>query len=156
MAPVAVGDYRMMLRNVTAFALGVALVSLTALTGAQSGGETFKIRLTTVPIEFVEAPNVTGSGSATAVLTGDTVTINGTFEDLHGPATVAHVHRGRAKGVRGAVIGDLTVTKGTSGRISGTVKLTSAQIDALKSGAIYVQISSEAATEGNLWGWLLK
>ena len=142
-------------RKVTAFAVSVAVLWLTALTGAQSG-ETFKIRLTTVPIEFVEAPNVTGSGSATAVLKGDTVTIDGTFEDLRGPATVAHLHRGRAKGVRGAAIGDLTVTKGTSGRVSGTVKLTSAQIDALKSGAIYVQINSEAATEGNLWGWLLK
>ena len=143
-------------RNVTAVVAGVAILWLSAITGAQSGSETFKIRLTTVPIDFVEAPNVTGSGSATATLAGDTVTISGTFDGLHGPATTAHVHRGRAKGVRGAVIADLTVTKGTSGRISGTVKLTSAQIEAVKSGMIYVQINSEAATEGNLWGWLLK
>ena len=33
--------------------------------------------------------------------------------------------------------------------------LTAEQIESLKKGRFYVQLSSEKAPDGNLWGWLL-
>jgi hypothetical protein len=34
--------------------------------------------------------------------------------------------------------------------------LTPDQVDSLKKGRLYVQISSEKSPEGTLWGWILK
>ena len=124
--------------------------------GAAQTGETFKVRLVTVPIDFVQAPKVTGSGSATAVLTGAALSIQGTFEGLQGRATTAQIHVGRVKGVRGPSIAELTATSATDGKISGTLTLKPDQIEALKAGRLYIQINSEAAPDGNLWGWLLR
>jgi hypothetical protein len=70
-------------------------------------------------------------------------------------ATMAHIHQGTAPGVRGAKLLDLTVTKGMSGNLSGSFDLTPDQIESLKKGKWYVQIHSEKAPEGNLWGWLM-
>jgi CHRD domain len=92
----------------------------------------------------------------TATLAGSKLTINGTFEGLKGNATVAHIHQGSAAGVRGPKLLDLTVTKATSGNLSGSFDLTPDQVDALKKGRWYVQIHSEKAPAGNLWGWLVK
>ena len=54
----------------------------------------------------------------------------------------------------------LTITK-TSGTISGSFTLTSAQQRLLRTGKLYIQINSEKAPEeypwgpkGTLWGWL--
>jgi hypothetical protein len=138
--------------------LTAAVIIATAWLGlsvAAQSGDTFKARLSPVPIDATMAANVTGSGSVTAALTGTKLSINGTFEGLQSPATVAHLQRGRT-GVRGPSLFDLTVTKATGGTISGTLTLTSAQIDDLRQGRLYVQIHSEKAPDGNLWGWLLR
>jgi hypothetical protein len=58
--------------------------------------------------------------------------------------------------VRGGAILDLTVSKAASGNISGSFELTAEQIDGLKQGKWYIQVDSEKAPQGNLWGWLLK
>jgi hypothetical protein len=50
---------------------------------------------------------------------------------------------------------DLTVTPGTSGKISATLDLTPAQVDDLAGERFYVQVHSDKAPDGNLWGWLL-
>jgi hypothetical protein len=42
-----------------------------------------------------------------------------------------------------------------SGEISGTMQLTADQVTELTAGKLYVQLHSEKAPEGNLWGWLL-
>jgi len=130
------------------------MLSLGLSVGAQGGG-TFKARLSPVPIDATMAANVTGSGSVTAVLTGAKLSITGTFEGLRSPATVAQVHSGR-KGVRGPSVFDLTVTKATSGAIEGNLTLTREQGADLNAGKLYVQIHSEKAPDGNLWGWLLQ
>ena len=54
-----------------------------------------------------------------------------------------------------ASIGDLTATQATSGTISGSIELTKAQIDDLAAGRLYIQLHSQKAPDGNLWGWLL-
>jgi hypothetical protein len=122
--------------------------------GAQTA-ETYKVRLTPVPIDVTMMATIAGAGSATAVLNGTKLTINGTFDGLRSPATVAKIHRG-FKGIRGPAILDLTVTKGTTGTISGSVELTPGQVEDLRNARLYIQIYSERAPEGNLWGWLLR
>ena len=118
--------------------------------------EAFKARLSTVAMDLSMRANVAGTGSVTARLAGNKLSIAGSFEGLRTPATVARIHVGRVMGVRGAAIFDLTVSGATSGTIGGTVDLNPEQIDNLKKGRLYVQLSSEKAPDGNLWGWLLR
>jgi hypothetical protein len=120
------------------------------------GQETFKGRLAPVPLDAKTRPDVAGFGSATAVLAGTKLTVSGNFSEFKSPATVARVHQSRITGIRGPALFDLTVTKGMSGTISGSFDLTSQQADALRKGLFYVQIHTEKAPDGNVWGWLFK
>jgi hypothetical protein len=123
---------------------------------AQSGASrTFSARLSTVPMDLTMASTIAGSGSVTATLKGRTLVLTGQFSGLKTPATVARVHRGPTRGMRGSAIFDLTVTAGTSGELTGTLELSAAQVEDLEKGRLYVQLHSEKAPEGNLWGWLL-
>lgn len=115
---------------------------------------TYKARLSTVPVQASTAASLTGSGSATGMLRGTTLTVTGTFEGLQTPATTARVHVA-PKGIRGPGVLDLVVTKATKGSVSGDLALTPAQVEDLRRGRLYIQIQSEKAPEGNLWGWLL-
>jgi hypothetical protein len=122
-------------------------------------GEKYSARLSWVPISGADRANVTGKGSTTATLSGTRLTIAGTFEGLAAPATMARLHVGLAKGVRGRAIADLTITTAASGTISGAVDLDKEQVQALRDGKLYVQVHSGkgVAPDGsNLWGWLLK
>jgi hypothetical protein len=121
---------------------------------AQSS-RTFKARLSPVPIDVSMQATVAGSGSATATLSGAKLSISGTFEGLRSPATIGKLHRSPARGVRGPELFDLTVSHDTSGSLSGTFDLTPPQVADLQAGRLYVQIHSEKAPDGNLWGWLL-
>jgi hypothetical protein len=137
--------------------LVVALFSLQSGLAAQNdqGAEIFKTRLSPVPINISMMATIAGTGSLTATLTGKLFTVQGTFEGLRSPATTVQIRRG-PKGIRGPAILDLTVTKAEKGAVSGTVELTPEQIADLRNGRLYVQIQSERAPDGNLWGWLLK
>lgn len=121
---------------------------------AQSAG-TFKARLSTVPVDATMLPTVTGRGSVKAVLTGNKLTISGTFEGLRSAAIRASIHIGPQEGIRGPAAHDLDVTKDKAGTVSGSVDLTASEVEDLKGGRLYVQIDSERAPEGNLWGWVL-
>jgi len=61
-----------------------------------------------------------------------------------------------AMGVRGASFAPLTVTKAAKGTLSGSIDLAPEQVRALKAGQLYIQISSEKAPDGNLWGWFVR
>jgi hypothetical protein len=98
---------------------------------------------------------VAGSGSVSGRLTGSRFLVTGSFEGLLSPATMAQVRRSPVTGVRGPAVFDLTVTKAASGTISGSFDLTPVQIEDLRKGRFYVQLHSEKAPDGNLWGWLL-
>ena len=135
-------------------ALAIGIVS--ALSALAQSPETFKTRLAPVAIDASMKATIAGSGSATATLAGSKFTVNGTFEGLKSNATMAHIHQGTAPGVRGAKLLDLTVTKAMNGTLSGSFDLTPEQTESLKKGKWYVQIHSEKAPEGNLWGWLLQ
>jgi hypothetical protein len=62
---------------------------------------------------------------------------------------------GSLPGVRGPRIADLTVSPATSGTLSGVVQLNTAQQAALRKGGLYVEIDSDKAPEGDLWGWII-
>jgi hypothetical protein len=131
-----------------------ALVLAAATVVAAQGAKTFKTRLATVPVEASTAAALTGSGEVTAVLTGNKLSVKGTFKGLQGPATAARLHVAPL-GMRGPAMLDLVVTRATSGTISGELTLTPIQADHVSRNRVYVQLHSEKAPDGNLWGWLL-
>jgi len=126
------------------------------LIGMAQNQETYKIRMAPVSRDIAMHKTVAGSGSATATLSGNKLTISGTFGSLPSAATAAKIHRGLATGVRGSPFLDLTVTRAVKGTISGAFDLTTEQVQYLQQGKLYIQIDSEKAPDGTLWGWLLK
>jgi hypothetical protein len=133
----------------------ILLVGFVALTAQQP--HTFKARLSPVPIDLSMQATIAGSGSVSAVLTGTKLAITGTFDGLKSPATIARIHKSPVRGARGPNIFDLTVSRSdpASGTLSGSFDLTAIQVADLEKGRLYVQLHSEKAPDGNLWGWLL-
>jgi CHRD domain len=129
---------------------------LIGLTATAQTEEKFKIRITPVPLDGAMRGTVAGSGSGSATLTGSKLAINVTFDGMPSAATSAKLHKAVATGVRGSAFQDLTVTKAAKGTVSGTFDLTPDQVDSLKKGKLYIQISSEKSPDGTLWGWILK
>ena len=115
----------------------------------------YRARLSPVPIDVAMQATIAGSGSVTGTLAGTTLTLAGTYKDLKTAATVVRLHRGPKTAMRGPAIADLKASGGTSGTIAGSIELTEDQADDLAGGRLYVQLHSEKAPEGNLWGWLL-
>lgn len=151
--------------------LATALVTVVAAAAAlqAQSGEKYTARLSMVPAaNAAQANNVIGRGAVTATLSGNTLTISGTFEGLPAAATAARLHQGIAKGARGKAIAELTISKAAAGTLSGSVTLTADQAAALKQGRLYVQVHSERGIppeqgkvqpevdNSNLWGWLLR
>jgi hypothetical protein len=134
--------------------VGMVLLVICAAADAQKS-EIYKARLSTVPVDATMLPRVAGSGSLIAVVAGNKLTFNGTFQGLRSPATHASIHVG-PKGIPGPPILDLIVTNATSGNLTGAVELTPLELEDLRNAKLYVQIDSEKAPEGNLWGWLLR
>ena len=142
-------------RRVAVLAIGIGAGGF-VLSLAGQNGETFKGRLSAMPADARTRPNLAGSGSVTAVLSGTKLAITGSFEELLSAATSASLHSSVAAGVRGPGIGELTISKATSGTLSGSVELTPAQLNNLRKGGLYIQIDSEKAPDGVLWGWFLR
>ena len=132
------------------------VVCLPIALGAQPP-KTFKARLSPVPIDVSMQATIAGSGSVTATLAGAKLSIVGTFDGLKSPATIAQMHKSPTRGVRGPVVLDLIVTKtdAASGTLAGSFDLTPLQVADFEKGRLYVQLHSEKAPDGNLWGWIL-
>jgi hypothetical protein len=146
-----------MRQRLICFALAPICLALagTVVPALAQSARTFKARLSPVPIDLTMQATVAGTGSVTATLTGTRLAIDGTFEGLRSPATIAQIHKGPMTGVRGPVVFDLLASKATNGTITGSIDLTPAQVTDLQKGRLYVQLHSEKAPDGNLWGWLL-
>ena len=132
------------------------IVCASVLTSAQAA-KNYRGRMAPVPMTAGQQSTIAGVGAVQAVLKGSSVTVSGTFEGLRSPATIAQIHRA-PRGIRGPVILELKVAKtgdGTTGTIAGTFDLTPTQVADLDKGWWYVQLHSERAAEGNLWGWLM-
>jgi hypothetical protein len=139
-------------RKIKALAAGLVCLALSLTAQTQ---ERYKTRLSPVSMDASMRANIAGLGTASAVLAGTKLTVSGSFEGLRSPATIAQLHEGRGTGVRGPVAFDLTVTKATSGTLEGSFDLNPEQLEDLKKNRFYVQIHSEKAPDGNLWGWLM-
>jgi hypothetical protein len=138
--------------------LSLPFVAVFGLVALAQPPKIFKARLAPVPIDLAMQATVAGSGSVSATLTGTKLAITGMFEGLRAPVTIVQVHKSPVRGMRGPVVFDLAVVKGTdptAGTISGAVDLTPLQLADLEKGRLYVQLHSEKAADGNLWGWLL-
>jgi hypothetical protein len=152
-------SYRKMLAA-TLFALTCAGF---AWSMAQSGDK-FKTRLAPAPpLAPLARTAVAGVGAATATLSGQKLTVNGTFEKLASAATAANLCLGIASGARGECGTTpaapssfaLMISPGTTGTLTGTVELNNEQVEALKKGRYYISIHSQGAPTGHLLGWLL-
>jgi hypothetical protein len=115
----------------------------------------YATRLTAVAYDGAMRANVQGDGHVRASLDGKTLTVTGDFTDLPSAATGVKLYSGPGIGVPGPAILDLQLNGQTSGTVSGTVLLSAGQLTALKRGHVYIQIDSQKAPNGNLWGWLL-
>jgi hypothetical protein len=143
----------MQLSAIPVLCMTFALAATAASAQAPVKGQ-YRARLSPVPIDVTMQNAIAGTGSVTAVVAGNKVSITGTFSGLKSGATGAKIHSA-PKGLRGPAVLDLVVTAGTSGTISGSIELTAAQLDELANSGLYVQLNSEKAPDGNLWGWLL-
>jgi len=129
-------------------------IAMAASVSIQAQAPQYRARLSVVPLDVPQQATIAGVGAATAVLKGSTLTVNGSFSGLKTPATVVRVLRSPKPGMRGVPIGDLTATAETSGTITGSIELTKPQIDDLAASRLYIQLHSQKAPDGNLWGWL--
>ncbi len=134
----------------------VVLVLAAVLSGAVAQeAQTFEVRLAAAPRDSAMREFVAGSGSAEITLAGSELVVTGRFEGLKSAATRANIHLAAVTGVRGPAVYELDVSKDMAGTISGVFELGNETLARLEAGHLYIQIDSDSAPEGNLWGWLL-
>jgi CHRD domain-containing protein len=137
-------------------ALLLAACFLQVLPGTAAPDDTvFQFRLSPGPRLVGTRADSSGSGSVTATLEGSKLMLKGSFRGLLGVPTSAHLFMGSLPGVRGPLIAGLTVSPATSGTLSGSVQLNPQQLAALRRSSLYVEIDSDKAPEGDLWGWMM-
>src|SRR6266496_3193293 len=120
-----------------------------------AAAERYQVHLSAMPFNDAQQPIMTGKGSASATLEGNTLSIAGSFTGLSGPATKAHLSLSTGPGIPGKLLVDLTLAGDVAGKVTGQTKLDPNQLAALRSGKLYIQIDSEKMPSGHLWGWLL-
>jgi hypothetical protein len=136
--------------------VGVCAIVMAALSlGSARAADTYQTNLGPMPLDEAVKQNMLGRGDATATLDGRTLSVSGRFAGLPSPAIAAHLIVGIAIGAPGTEALDLTVSPSVSGTVSGTLSLTAKQAAAFRTGRLYIQIDSQKAPTGNLWGWLL-
>jgi hypothetical protein len=135
--------------------LAVPAVLLTLSAGPLLAAETYQTNLGPMPLDEAVKKNMLGRGEATATLDGNILVVGGNFTGLPSPATKAHLYVSPAIGVPGGEGLDLYVSEAVAGTVSGQLVLNAKQAAAFRAGRLYVQIDSQKAPTGNLWGWLL-
>jgi hypothetical protein len=132
-----------------------ALVLSLALAVLQAAPGPMRARLSPVPTDLAMQETIAGLGAATATLAATTLTVEGTYRGLKSAATSVRVYESPRPGMRGPVVGEFASGGGTTGTFKGTLTLTREQAAAFGKGLLYVQVQSEKAPDGNLWGWLM-
>lgn len=116
----------------------------------------YRTRLTTAAFE-PPAKSFKGDGNVVATLSGRRLKVKGDYKELSSPVTRIRILTGAAVGVPdGIEVAALKIAApATSGSIDAAVTLTSAQVQLLESGRLYVQVETQAVPDGALWGWLM-
>ncbi len=97
----------------------------------------------------------TGSGIATVTLDDATgqVLVIGTYENLIGNTTMAHLHGLAPAGMNAGVIFGLTINiAATSGNFSGAGVLNAAQIQGMLDGNTYINVHTSFSPSGEIRG----
>ena len=131
--------------------LGGPALSSSGQVSAQANS--FRARLSPLPVNGRTVRTITGVGQIRATLDGNRLTVTGTYRGMSSPATAAHLHFG-APGRPGPLAQPLEVTTSSEGEVTGTAELTDQQVDALQAQSLYVQIHSEDNPAGELRGWI--
>lgn len=141
--------------------LAPALVALAA-TALPALAADYQANLGPMPLDDETKQVIAGRGDATASYDGTTFSVNGSFHGLPSNATQAHIFLSPYIGVPGTKVLDLTVSQATTGTLSGSFHLDADETKALRTGRLYIQVDSEKAPpgyvwgpKGTLWGWLL-
>jgi hypothetical protein len=133
----------------------VICAALALLLATPALAASYEAQLDPTPFDATTRADVIESiGNVTATLDGSSLTVKGTFSNFTSPASGGSFRIGLAKGVPGDAIGSLTVEHARQGSFSGTIKLSAAQLSALKRQSLYIRIDSEKAPDGNVQGWL--
>jgi CHRD domain len=146
---------RKRLNWISAAAVMAALVCFGFGAKMLAAAEKYQAYLSPMPHNDAMHANFSGKGSAVATLDGDTLSLSGAFTGLASAAIRAHVCVSQAAGIPGKPVLEITVPHAVDGKVTGAFKLDKDQIAALKTSKLYIQIDSEKAPNGNLWGWLL-
>jgi hypothetical protein len=136
-----------------AFLLGASFLSM-LLGAATLHAATFTFRLSPGPRLVGTRAASSGGGSVQATLQGSELTLQGSYHGLLAVPTGAHLCMGSLPGVRGPLVADLTISPATNGTLNGSVELNAQQLGVLRKGGFYVEIDSDKAPDGDLWGWL--
>ena len=150
------GGFIVTIKLQLSLALALSLAAVPALAGD------YETNLGPMPLDDETKAVIAGRGDATASYDGKTLTVKGSFKGLPSNATEAHLFLSEHIGVPGHSVLDLTISKATSGTLSGSFALNAEQANALRLGRLYIQVNSEKAPpgyswgpKGTLWGWLL-
>lgn len=141
-------------RRLSRFVGPAVAIAFACLSFGAEKTEKYQVYLSPMPHNDAMHATYSGRGTAIATLDADTLTLSGTFAGLSGPATQAHLCLSKAAGIPGSPILEGTVSTSVDGKVSGAFKLDKSQLEELKKGNLYVQIDSEKAPKGALWGWL--
>lgn len=133
----------------------ILLLAAGLISAPASAADKYITNLGPLPLDDATKANLQGRGDASATLDGRTLTVSGSFARLPSPATTAHINLSDLTGMPGTKLFDLTVTQANSGSVSGQVTLSSSQAAAFRTGRFYIQIDSQKAPDGTIWGWLL-
>jgi len=127
----------------------------TLVLASPSFAETVNMKADMKGASEVPATTTKGTGSMTA--TYDTVSKKlswkGSYADLSGPATAAHLHGPAEAGTNAAVAVPITAS---SSPFEGSATLTAAQADDLMAGKMYVNIHTAANKGGEIRGQVTK
>lgn len=140
------------------------IACVASLSLAACGGGTELTAVLSGAAEKPTAVTTNASGSADVTLDGTAIKVSGTFKDLSGNASGAHIHGPADANGTAGVFCNLTAPAATSGTLSegtgagscGGIELTDAQIKDFEDGKMYINIHTGANPNGEIRGQLNK
>jgi len=140
------------LRTLPLLLLALALPATPGRVEAQ-GATAFRGRLAPLPITQATVNTIRGAGEVRADLQGNRLTLTGSFAGTSTPATGIEL-RLASPGMNGEVAHRLAAPSTAAGTFEVGVDLTAAEVAALQGTGLYVQVTTERNTEGELRAWL--